>query len=96
MSGGVARNGYIRSKLQELGDLTGFRVHFPSPHLCTDNGVMVAWAGVETVMSGGCDRVYSVERAGEVDYTPKWPLGQDLSQRVIEQYISTKKQRVKI
>ncbi len=94
VSGGVARNNYIRTKLQELCTKNGFKVHFPSPRLCTDNGVMIAWAGVEVVRAGVCERVYSVEHVEEVDYTPRWPLGRDLSETIIEMNIPTKKRSV--
>ena len=88
----MARNNYIREALEELAQATGFRVHFPSPQLCTDNGVMVAWAGVEHVTGGGveCGRVFDVECVEEVDFTPRWPLGDDLSQRVVNRNIRNK------
>ncbi len=68
----------------------GFKVHFPSPHLCTDNGVMIAWTGVEAVRAGVCEGVYCVDNVDKVDYTPKWPLGKDISQKVIEMNIRNK------
>lgn len=43
VSGGVACNKYIRSSMDYLCELTGYDLVCPPPHLCTDNGVMIAW-----------------------------------------------------
>lgn len=44
---------------------------------CTDNGLMVAWAGVERLRLGLCSAppadAAAVER--HVDVLPRWPLG---------------------
>lgn len=45
---------------------------FPPPALCTDNGVMVAWSGVEKLLMGISDDV-DVE-----DVVARWPLGAPL------------------
>lgn len=47
VSGGVARNGALRSALDKVGSHFGLDVFVPPFHLCTDNGVMVAWSGIE-------------------------------------------------
>jgi N6-L-threonylcarbamoyladenine synthase len=47
VSGGVACNEYIRQKLGLVCDAMGFQLKVPPPKLCTDNGVMIAWNGVE-------------------------------------------------
>jgi N6-L-threonylcarbamoyladenine synthase len=52
VSGGVACNSYIISKLGIVSDAMGFELKVPPPDLCTDNGVMVAWNGVERWMAG--------------------------------------------
>ena len=46
-SGGVASNRMMRSSLEKLAAATGVRVVFPPPKYCTDNGVMIAWNGLE-------------------------------------------------
>lgn len=43
--GGVARNGPLRERMAAAGSADGFQVHFPPPHLCTDNAAMVAAMG---------------------------------------------------
>ncbi|XP_042888819.1 probable tRNA N6-adenosine threonylcarbamoyltransferase, mitochondrial isoform X3 [Penaeus japonicus] len=47
LSGGVACNHYIRSALQKLCEVTGYQLLCPPPKLCTDNGIMIAWNGME-------------------------------------------------
>jgi N6-L-threonylcarbamoyladenine synthase len=39
----------------------------PPPRLCTDNGVMIAWAGYERYRLGIVDNY-------EFDFMPQWPL----------------------
>ncbi|CAN0205768.1 unnamed protein product [Discosporangium mesarthrocarpum] len=52
--GGVAANREIRRRLQALCDSrpTPWTIVVPPAKLCTDNGVMVAWAGVERIRAG--------------------------------------------
>lgn len=47
VAGGVAANQYIRARLAAVAAEGGLELVCPPPRLCTDNGVMVAWAGVE-------------------------------------------------
>ena len=42
---------------------------FPPIHLCTDNGVMVAWTGIEKLLHGISDDPYDQE------VVARWPLG---------------------
>ena len=44
---GVACNQLLRDSLEEVTQEAGLRLVCPQPRLCTDNGVMVAWPGVE-------------------------------------------------
>lgn len=46
-SGGVACNDYIFNSLTELASQFGYTVLRPRKKLCTDNGVMIAWNGIE-------------------------------------------------
>ena len=70
-AGGVAANRPIRSALDTLAREEDFALSLPPPALCTDNGAMVAWAGLERLALGLTD---------ELDTPPlaRWPL-QDLS-----------------
>eukprot|EP00055_Hartaetosiga_balthica_P003865 m.9208 g.9208 ORF g.9208 m.9208 type:complete len:423 (+) comp3400_c0_seq1:13-1281(+) len=73
VSGGVACNHYLREKFGKLCAFHGIEAHFPEPHLCTDNGRMIAWAGVEYLQAG----FSPVNDVQDWKYTPKWPLGAD-------------------
>ncbi len=45
--GGVAANQYLREKIINLCRAVNFKLFCPPPKLCTDNAVMIAWAGYE-------------------------------------------------
>jgi len=55
VSGGVARNHLIRSRLTKLAQDSNLQIFFPPTTYCTDNGVMIAWNGVERVLQGQQD-----------------------------------------
>ncbi|XP_038077596.1 probable tRNA N6-adenosine threonylcarbamoyltransferase, mitochondrial [Patiria miniata] len=78
VSGGVASNAYIRSALQFVCDKHGYQLHCPPPRLCTDNGIMIAWAGMEKFKLG----LGIVEDLQSVRYEPKYPIGMDISDQV--------------
>lgn len=67
VAGGVAANIYIRERLNGLCSEEDFDLVCPSPMLCTDNGAMVAWAGVERLRLGLVDSLTVPARA-------RWPL----------------------
>lgn len=50
-SGGVACNDFIFRALSEMATEFGYNTFRPSKRLCTDNGVMIAWNGVERWMA---------------------------------------------
>ncbi|MEE8515655.1 MAG: tRNA (adenosine(37)-N6)-threonylcarbamoyltransferase complex transferase subunit TsaD [Alphaproteobacteria bacterium] len=75
VSGGVAANRYIRDRLAALAADHDFRLAVPAPELCTDNGVIVAWAGVERLRLGLTDPFDFAPR-------PRWPLDPE-AQRAI-------------
>ena len=47
VAGGVACNQMLRSSLDSVAQEAGLKLVCPPARLCTDNGVMVAWAGAE-------------------------------------------------
>ena len=67
VAGGVAANGTIRSALTAAAAARGFQLVAPPVRLCTDNAVMVAWAGIERLRLG---LVNSLDFAPR----PRWPL----------------------
>ncbi|CAM0143091.1 Mitochondrial tRNAs modification protein [Umbelopsis sp. WA50703] len=69
VSGGVASNSLVRSRLESLASSYGLPLICPPPKLCTDNGVMIAWAGIERYQAGLMDNY-------EMTTIPKWPIEQ--------------------
>ncbi|KAL6101316.1 osgepl1 [Pungitius sinensis] len=78
LSGGVASNQYLRRALTIITDTTGLSLLCPPAKFCTDNGVMIAWNGVERLREGKGILPPDVE----VSYEPKAPLGVDWTARV--------------
>ncbi|MBN9076257.1 MAG: tRNA (adenosine(37)-N6)-threonylcarbamoyltransferase complex transferase subunit TsaD [Rhizobiales bacterium 65-79] len=72
VAGGVAANAEIRSTLMELCRQTGFRFVAPPMELCTDNAVMIAWAGLERLRAG-----MASENALDMAPRPRWPLDEN-------------------
>jgi N6-L-threonylcarbamoyladenine synthase len=66
-AGGVAANAALRRRLKELAGAAGFDFVAPPPALCTDNGAMIAWAGIERLRLGLTDGFDAPVR-------PRWPL----------------------
>ncbi len=52
LSGGVARNSLLRTRLETMASHKGLVVHFPEPDLCSDNAAMIASAGYYQYMKG--------------------------------------------
>ncbi|XP_017016074.2 probable tRNA N6-adenosine threonylcarbamoyltransferase, mitochondrial [Drosophila takahashii] len=50
MSGGVANNDAIYANIAHLAEQYGCRSYRPSKRYCSDNGVMIAWHGVEQLL----------------------------------------------
>jgi N6-L-threonylcarbamoyladenine synthase len=67
LAGGVAANGPVRAAMTETADAAGFALVAPPMRLCTDNAVMVAWAGMERLRLGLVDSLDFAPR-------PRWPL----------------------
>lgn len=70
VAGGVAANQAIGSALDELAREAGMEMVKPAPALCTDNGAMIAWAGLERFRLGHRDSLDFKAR-------PRWPLDPD-------------------
>jgi N6-L-threonylcarbamoyladenine synthase len=67
VAGGVGANRAIRQALQRSATEAGLRLVVPPPKLCTDNGAMIAWAGIERLSRGMTDDL-------DVAARPRWPL----------------------
>jgi len=67
VAGGVAANKALRAGLVALSEKNGMRFTAPPMNLCTDNGAMIAWAGLERARRGMIDSLDAPARA-------RWPL----------------------
>ncbi|MBL4693715.1 MAG: tRNA (adenosine(37)-N6)-threonylcarbamoyltransferase complex transferase subunit TsaD [Magnetovibrio sp.] len=67
IAGGVAANKALRAKLQDLAQQMDMTLAAPPLNLCTDNGAMIAWAGVEHLRLNQTDNLNFAPR-------PRWPL----------------------
>lgn len=85
-SGGVACNTYIRTALRKLCAHSGWKFSCPPPKLCNDNGIMIAWNGMEHLKAG--TRI--TENIEEINVITKCPLGIDISKEVIDENIKVK------
>ena len=70
VAGGVAANMRLRAGLVAVAQKHGYALHVPPASLCTDNAVMVAWAGAEQIVRGGASR-------GAIQARARWPLDPD-------------------
>ncbi|MCG8436140.1 MAG: tRNA (adenosine(37)-N6)-threonylcarbamoyltransferase complex transferase subunit TsaD [Gammaproteobacteria bacterium] len=67
VAGGVGANQSLRLRLKTEIESAGGRVFYPRPEFCTDNGAMIAFAGLKRLQAG--------ERAGyEITARPRWSL----------------------
>ncbi len=69
VAGGVAANGAVRTALAGAAMAAGVPMLAPPLRLCTDNAVMVAWAGIERLRAGLIDPMDHNPR-------PRWPLAE--------------------
>jgi len=69
VAGGVGANRQLREALKRETQRVGAELFFPPPELCTDNGAMIAMAGLARLQAGvaGSPLGFSVR--------PRWPLG---------------------
>ncbi|CAK8572751.1 unnamed protein product [Lathyrus sativus] len=82
ISGGVASNQYVRARLDTVVKKNGLQLVCPPPRLCTDNGVMIAWTGIEHFRVGRYDPPPPAEDPEDFfyDVRPRWPLGEEYAE----------------
>ncbi len=79
VAGGVAANKTVKAAVNAVAESFGLKVCAPPPAFCTDNGVMVAWTGIERLRCGlgepapKSNDISDIEKFCEV--RPRWPLG---------------------
>ena len=67
VAGGVAKNSAIRAAMEKLAKKHNMIFAAPPLNLCTDNGAMIAWAGIENWRIGNIVHEPIAPR-------PRWPL----------------------
>lgn len=67
VAGGVAKNSAIRNAMEKLANKFNMQFAAPPMSLCTDNGAMIAWAGLENYRVGNIVHEPVAPR-------PRWPL----------------------
>lgn len=67
VAGGVAKNSAIRAAMEKLATTKNMIFAAPPMNLCTDNGAMIAWAGIENWRIGNIVQEPIAPR-------PRWPL----------------------
>jgi N6-L-threonylcarbamoyladenine synthase len=70
LAGGVGANMQLRNALNDKAKKNGFEVHYPPLELCTDNGVMIAFAGALRMLAKNNGSTTS----GAFDIKPRWDL----------------------
>ncbi|KAL4635616.1 putative tRNA N6-adenosine threonylcarbamoyltransferase, mitochondrial isoform X1 [Arapaima gigas] len=92
VSGGVASNQYIRKALKIITDATGLLLLCPPSELCSDNGVMIAWNGIERLR----ERKGIMKHNEHISYEPKAPFGTDITKQVKEAAIKLPRMKLDI
>ncbi|MEE4408581.1 MULTISPECIES: tRNA (adenosine(37)-N6)-threonylcarbamoyltransferase complex transferase subunit TsaD [Serratia] len=69
MAGGVSANRTLRTKMAEMMHKRGGEVFYARPEFCTDNGAMIAYAGLVRLKSGANPEL-------SVSVRPRWPLAE--------------------
>ena len=69
MAGGVSANRTLRAKLAEMMQKRRGEVFYARPEFCTDNGAMIAYAGMVRLNAGATADL-------SVSVRPRWPLAE--------------------
>ncbi|HGD3333703.1 TPA: tRNA (adenosine(37)-N6)-threonylcarbamoyltransferase complex transferase subunit TsaD [Enterobacter hormaechei] len=69
MAGGVSANRTLRAKLAEMMQKRHGEVFYARPEFCTDNGAMIAYAGMVRLNAGATADL-------SVSVRPRWPLAE--------------------
>ena len=67
IAGGVSANTMLRSEMKALMQALKGEVFYPSLAYCTDNGAMIAYAGMQRLKAGETLALSSQAK-------PRWPL----------------------
>lgn len=67
VAGGVAKNSAVRDAMEKMANDFNMQFAAPPMNLCTDNGAMIAWAGIENYKIGNIV-------TNPIAPRPRWPL----------------------
>ena len=67
LAGGVSANIALRQRLEELGAKHRVKIYYPELKLCTDNGAMIAYAGLQRLNHGHTEDL-------SITVRPRWPM----------------------
>lgn len=67
IAGGVSANSALRTELETMTSQIGGSVHYPRLEFCTDNGAMIAYAGMQRLKAGQVEELSTKAQ-------PRWPL----------------------
>lgn len=80
VSGGVACNDFIFNALSEMCELMDYSAVRPTKKLCTDNGIMIAWNGIEKFVQN--KDIIVPELVDDIEILGSCPIGQSLIDEV--------------
>lgn len=69
VAGGVSANTELRKALSAMGKEVSCRLCYPELRLCTDNGAMIAYAGMARLKAGHTEGL-------DIHVRPRWPITQ--------------------
>ncbi len=67
LAGGVSANAELRETLSRMARETGCLIFYPEAEFCTDNGAMIACAGLQRLKRGERENL-------EINVRPRWPM----------------------
>lgn len=67
IAGGVSANKQLREQLDVMMKKRSGRVYYPRPEFCTDNGAMIAYAGMQRLKAGQVESL-------SIQAMPRWPI----------------------
>ena len=76
VAGGVGANRQLRAALDAKADRSGFKVFYPAPELCTDNGAMIAFAAAQRLAAGTLEAATHSPASFSLSFSirPRWEV----------------------